>query len=1025
MQITVNSLNIGILRFKVQFDIQNQRVTFTDISTYNNMSGQGVLYVQGISFSLVDSVGIPLATVDFTNPSNYIVPSTTSTFVLDLINVNFAFLFQRYTIYGSIKDQDGTIYSTIPVIKDVCQPVDITDSGYVPGMFQLIPDCVNNILSVKELTLLVYNNLQPLTVTKSGTLYYPTGTISPVTFTNTPFSNNVIYTGEYRITNTTIGEYDLQDDFYVDVTYLTNCPFDVTCSDRMANILCCVSDKYQLYVKNCNNAIGANAKNLLAQVSVPLMLGDLAERNGQDASQYVSQIKSILKCDCGVTSISQNELTPVNPSVYSIVVLGVNATTVTPSQNGSTKTFTVSTNIVSVAKGNTGDVAFTIVADNSVSGNTRWLITFNYTVMAGYILTAIAGNNTLIAQLNSLVTQVTNIDLSNLNGKCIIDLSSIDYFLSQLVPDGAIPVLNIVIGSTTHNAPGGLLVSNTSGIEAWLNGLGLGTFNSSFSNGTSGSYINILTIGNSNMPVSISLSISSSPTVVLFQKTNKSLIAVLQAIIDYLCQLSALQIALGNNLSLCYFDYSGNLVVTNYTSTGNTQSDYNVGLATTICSIVNRINTLTGLTCAKIQALFQDYPNAVWSSSDRFLSIVDGNCTSLTNKQAALSFIDAINSFSDVKTAFCAIDCTAPATCPDISNISLAMSGSNIGVYGLSWNITPVASQTVTVKYRVNGTLTWTVATNALLILPNGSISGTTPFLITGVTVGTTYDVQIVNNCGGTGFTNQITTPTGTVYTGNYLLDNIIYNICGHEAVTLYSSEPFAPGVTMYSDSGLTTHVSGYTLISSPSTGIIYNLNTSTGVVGGSTGANCSSGTAAGYILATSTGAACSNTPETLYTNGVFAVGKTLYVDSSLTTPVNSSFTYVLNQGNNTIYNLASAVIGSSTGLNCSTGSVHVAVDNTVDASFVVSSITGISGFALGSPLAIGNSTTGTHSSFASSTLSFTVSGLTTANNVAVIKVAGVTVGTVNFTSGNGTYFLPDISANTLDFILITFNNGT
>lgn len=1021
VQLPVNSLNIGTFRFKVQFDIANQRVTFTDISTYNNASNQGVLFVQGISFSLIDQVGIPLATIDFTNPANYIVPSVTSTFVLDLSNSGFAFLFQDYNISGAIKDQNGTVYTTLPVLKAVCQPVDNTDSGYVPGMFQLIPDCVNNILSVKELTPLVYSNLKPLTVTKSGTLFYPTGTISPVTFTNTPFSNNVIYTGQYRITNTTVGEYNLGDDFYVDVTYYTDCPFDITCADRMANIICCISDTYQKYLKNCNNAIGANAKNLLAQVSVPLMLGDLAERNGQDASEYVSEIKKVLKCDCGVRALGQNELTPVNPSIYSIVVGGANATTVASSQNGSTKTFTVSTNFVSVGKGNTDDLAFTITQDNSVSGNTRWLITFNYTVMAGYILSAIGGNNTLIAQLNSLVTQVTNIDLSNLNGKCIIDLSSIDYFLSQLIPDGAIPILNIVIGSTTYNAPGGLLVSNTSGIEAWLNGLSLGTFNSSFSTGVSGSYINILTIGNSNMPISISLSISSSPTIVLFQKTNKSLIAVLQAIIDYLCQISALQVALGNNLGLCYYDYSGTFVITNYSGTGNTQSDYNAGISTAICSIANRINTLTGITCAKISALFQDFPNSTFGGSGRtYGTDGGGNCVSWTDQQIALSVINSINAYANVRAAFCAINCSTPASCPDISGINLAMSGSSIGVYGLIFSTVPSASQQVTVKYRVNGTLTWTVATTSLLIFPNGNINGTTPYLITGVITGTTYDVQIINNCGGAGFITQITTPTGTVYSGQFLIDNIIYNICGESSVQLFSSAPFAPGVKMYTDTGLTSPLTGWTLISSAVGGFIYNINTSTGVVGSSTGSSCTFGTAGFYILGTSTGSICNGAIITLYTSGTFAVGKTLYIDSSLTTPVSNTYTYVMSQGNNHIYNLSSGVVGVDTTLICSSGGVKATADSGMDSTFAVTSITGIPGFSLSGNLTRGNTQTGVHTLFAGATIAFTCTGIVThsAVNILVNGVLQETVGLVN-----GTVFSSPTSANTTDFVELDFFN--
>ncbi|MGK3946119.1 hypothetical protein ABK046_48190, partial [Streptomyces caeruleatus] len=76
--------------------------------------------------------------------------------------------------------------------------------------------------------------------TKTGILSYPTGTISAINFTNTPFTNNVIYTGEYRINCSTTATYSLGDDIYIAVVYRTNNVFDVTCANRINDILCCI-----------------------------------------------------------------------------------------------------------------------------------------------------------------------------------------------------------------------------------------------------------------------------------------------------------------------------------------------------------------------------------------------------------------------------------------------------------------------------------------------------------------------------------------------------------------------------------------------------------------------------------------------------------------------------------------------------------------------------------------------------------------------------------------------------------------
>lgn len=914
----INSVNIDTFNFDVSFDIYNRQIIFdASGSSYTNISGQGELYVQGIAFSLIDQAGVELTTIDFDNPQ-IPVPSVSDTYTLDLTSLSYLFLFQTYKIVGAIKDQDGNVYYTTPVYKKVCEPNSFNDSGYVDGIFQVTPNCIDNVLTIKELTPFTYNNQTPSSVTKSGNLYYPTGTISAIPFTGTPFSNNIIYTGQYRVNNDSIATYDLGDGVYALVSYKTDNVFDVFCSNKMSDVMCCIIDLQSTYYKQCNNAIGLNAKNKLDSILIPFMTGLGKEINGQDASAEVKIIKDTLKCSCGNSSIHQNEFTPINPATTSIVLQGVGGTTIpSPSVSGNTKTYNIASNTYLVVKADIADLAYSITIDTSVTNVVKYKIKFDYNKVAEYVLTAIGASPTLITQLNSLIN-ISNfaIDLSNLNGGCIIDLSATNYFLSLRVPSSSAIIKNIVFGSTTYNAPGGLVVSDEAGIEAWLNGLLLGTFSANFSTGVTGSYSNILSVANTNNPVSMTFTTGGGDTVVLFQKTNKSLIAFLQAVVDYLCGMTTLQIALYQNLSLCTFDYNGNIITTVY-SAGSSLSTFESGVAAAICNLANRIDTLTGLTCSKIAALFGDYPNASLSATSKVLSIVDGNCTAATIKQLAQGVLLAITSYSDVKAQFCAIDCAAPATCPDISDINMSMVGSDIGIYGVVWTGSPVASQTVTIKYRKQSDITFTTITTTLSVLPNGNLTGTVPLLITGLSTGTIYVVNIVNNCGGAGAVKQITTPTGSLYSNQFRVENTIYAICGVSPITLYSSLPFAPGTTMYSDIGLTTPLSGYTLISD-TTGEIYNIDNVTGLVGSDTGLSCTSGTPNTYVLGNDSAIICGNVGQTLYTNGAFAVGKVLYSDASLLTVV-TGYTFVVYA--TTIYSLnaSTGVIGSSTGLTCST----------------------------------------------------------------------------------------------------------
>lgn len=905
-QINPGTSTITTFGFSATMDIYGRSLAFNllPFTTGPNLANRPV------AFSVEDEDGVVLASINWSTPQIANAGTTTS-WVLDLSSVNFPFLFQTYRIYAAIQDTDGTVYSTNIIYPNICQPNDLTDSGYVPGLFQIIPDCINSVLTVKEITAQVYNSLQPSSVSKTGNLYYPTGTIAAVPFSNTPFSNNTIYTGQYRIQCTTVAKYAIGNDVYVLVSYITNNVFQVTCANKMADIVCCITKLQQTAIKNCNNAIGENARQQLSDISLYVMNGLLKETSGQDAQFEVDYIRKFLSCDCGSSSLTQSEFTPINPAVTSIVLNGIGGTSIpSPTPTGNTLTYNIASSIYQIVKGNTGDLAFTIQIDTSVDNTVKYIITFNYDTMAGYILTAISNNPTLIAQLNALIT-ATGGSLQGLNGSCIIDLTKTNYSLSQAIT-GATLVTNIVINGNNFAAPYNLFANNPSAVAAWLNGLTLGVFSASVVSGI----LTILSVNNTNTVSTLSF---TSPNVVQqFQATNATLVQVLQAIINYLCGITDLQIALNNNLALCTLDYNNVVVTTNYPATSTKQRDYNVAVANAICNICSRISSLTALTCSKIQSIFQDNPNGVFGTSDRMYGTLGGNCASLTDRQTALMFLAAVNKYSDVKSAWCAIDCSVPGSCPDISAINASVVSGNIGVYGVSFTSTPSANQLVTVRYRVTGSMTWLVATNALNLFPNGNINGTSPFIIPGGTPGTTYDLWISNNCGGNGFVTQVTTPTGTVYTGQFLLGNVIYALCGVSPTTLYSNAPFATGVTMYLDAGLTSIASGHLLIASVLTGQIFNMNNSTAVVGSNTGSTCTTGTAGVYKLSNSSGSVCAASPVTLYTNGAFAVGQILYIDPSLTTP-QTGFSFVGLVSTNHIYNLNSSTgaVGSDTGLLC------------------------------------------------------------------------------------------------------------
>lgn len=348
MQRTINSANIETFGFSVTFNLVDRMIVF-DISELTEFVSGGNINVQGINFSVTDQAGIELLTYDWDDPQ-IPLPSTDaspiyageSTYELDLGFYAYNFLFQQYQIKGAIKEANGTIYELEFPIKSVTMPNDFTDEGTVEGSFDLKADCNNSILTVKETTVFAYKGKEPYSETTTGILYYPLGTISSIAFTFTPFQNNVIYTGTYKIDSTTVVSYDLSDDFYVEVSYTTVEQFEITCEKHMASIACCISDALYMSKKHCGDPIGNRIDLQLDEVRDWIILGLLKENSGQDASEEAANIKKVLKCSCGKGSIKKVSPTPINTAFRSIVINAGTGIGVSTSTAGQTTQYTIS-----------------------------------------------------------------------------------------------------------------------------------------------------------------------------------------------------------------------------------------------------------------------------------------------------------------------------------------------------------------------------------------------------------------------------------------------------------------------------------------------------------------------------------------------------------------------------------------------------------------------------------------------------------------------------------------------------------
>ncbi len=411
-QITPNTANIDTFGFSVKFDIANQSVVF-DISKLTVFNGSGGTLIQGINFALNDASGNPLipgnlgnGTWDWTDP-NITDPSTDanpvymgqSTFTLDMNAIfgnNYGVLFQNYGIQGAIKDQNGTVYETTFFIQKVCQPKGLTDLGYILGVMTITADCPNNMLTVKEVTNTTYDGLTPTVLASTGILYYPRGTVANIPYSfadeTVNFTNNTVYTGNYKIQNTTTAQYYYNNDVIVQLEYYTDSEkYNITCEQPMNSVLCCFLNFNKETTAICTGADYAARQAQMVKALVPMIAGLIKQSAGQDASLQAQEVRKILNCNCDDDQILHVSQDPVNPLVYNITMTGLHGTAVNSSVVGNTKIFTVDSDVYIVQKADNTDASYTIEVVDSTPGIVRYKLSFDYASIASKVAQYING----------------------------------------------------------------------------------------------------------------------------------------------------------------------------------------------------------------------------------------------------------------------------------------------------------------------------------------------------------------------------------------------------------------------------------------------------------------------------------------------------------------------------------------------------------------------------------------------------------------------------------------------------------
>jgi hypothetical protein len=659
----INTTNIQNFGFRSVFKMAEKAILL-DIDGMTSFIGSGADEVLGIVFKITDPSSVVIHEGSFSSPD--IIPSDSSTFSVSIPNLMFAF--GVWDIEGTIKEADGTEY-TVNVIKNICQPKGF-DKGVIKGDFSVDVNCNAGTIKVSELTNLSYNEKKPTSISKLGTLFYPQGTLSNLSFTTTPFLVSgpaSVYSGDYTIQNNTTATYELGDGVVVELKYFTRKQFSVNCSSTLVNILCCVQEQVNAYKAAPNSDKGKLAKSLIDKISGTLFDVIIKDRVGIPYDAEIEYIRNVLSCDCNCGS-QVVEASPAQLGASGSVVLlpgcGIDIESET---SGNTTTFTINGQTVSLNK---TDLAFDLVyAANECGG--IYNIGFNYPILSLNILNEIKGSDNLAALLNSIISKTEN-SLGSINGRCIADLSQCDYFFTEkLVSTGTQNLVSIVIAGVERVAPSNLSLADALAVRNWLNSLDLGSFTTAVNNVNS-----TITIASASNPNKIStIKINTNGTNIIKTVTSNcgSLEDLLQAIIDYVCAINTLQIKLDKDYAVPAFDASGNLspVTVPANSALSSLIDQVLKSQTALASLVGP----NVLSCTAVQKIFAPNTLSVIQSDDVIYGTKQGSCMAWSQKELAATMLKTIGNYNDLKNALCELVSTCGvAVCEPPENVSAVLS---------------------------------------------------------------------------------------------------------------------------------------------------------------------------------------------------------------------------------------------------------------------------------------------------------------------------------------------------------------
>ena len=433
----------------------------------------------GVVFEVTDPNGDVYGDLIFGTPDiNTTNPANTS-FLLSGLKTNELF-FGVYTIKVAYKDTLGT-YNIVQEI-DVCRPNVVNSKNFAEGNLTFYGDCATAIGLLEDKTQFKNNKYELLDVTYAISIKDTEGNVTSLTSANSNYNLENKFTGLYQVSSNAKAYYDLGCGITMMIEFRTNKQFDVQCGNDILDLVCCWQESVE--ASETNSTKGELLKNKMKELEPKVLLAFLLDRKGRslEVKDIVSEIKTTLNCPCRCSDNQESNIITkrkISANLVASTITGTCGTTVTTDGVGN---IGISSYTYSFEKFDNADTSFSITKTIVANCQVKYLLSINVASLVNNIVNELATNSTLLQSFQSVLdinaivqSAIASNNQINIDWNCL-PTPSYTYSNGLIESINTNQFVNIRINGIQYNTLSPILVTDTTAINAFLNGLGLGTF---------------------------------------------------------------------------------------------------------------------------------------------------------------------------------------------------------------------------------------------------------------------------------------------------------------------------------------------------------------------------------------------------------------------------------------------------------------------------------------------------------------------------------------------------------------------